>query len=145
MENNQGKHTLVKPSLIAPCGMNCAVCMAYLRIKNRCHGCRESYKNQPATRLYCRIKNCKKLKQSGSKYCDCEIPCKRLAHLDKRYKTKYGMSMIENLDNIRRLGIRKFVRNERLRWKCPACGGTICVHRWFCFNCGRKKRRFIYP
>jgi hypothetical protein len=28
------------------------------------------------------------------------------------------MSMIENLDNIRELGIRKFVKNEKVRWDC---------------------------
>jgi hypothetical protein len=27
-------------ALIAPCGMNCGVCMAYLREKNKCPGCR---------------------------------------------------------------------------------------------------------
>ena len=29
------------PDLIAPCGMNCNICMAYLREKNKCPGCRE--------------------------------------------------------------------------------------------------------
>ncbi len=27
-------------SIIAPCGMNCSICMAYLRGKNKCPGCR---------------------------------------------------------------------------------------------------------
>ncbi len=27
-------------SLIAPCGMNCGICLAYLRTKNVCPGCR---------------------------------------------------------------------------------------------------------
>ena len=39
------------------------------------------------------------------------------------------MSMIENLENIRVLGIRKFVNNEKVRWACSECGGTICVHK----------------
>jgi hypothetical protein len=29
-----------KYQLIAFCGMNCTLCMAYLRDKNRCPGCR---------------------------------------------------------------------------------------------------------
>ncbi|MFZ3074083.1 MAG: hypothetical protein WA093_03070 [Minisyncoccales bacterium] len=29
----------MKSNLIAPCGMNCALCMAYLREKNHCPGC----------------------------------------------------------------------------------------------------------
>jgi hypothetical protein len=55
--------------------------------------------------------------------------------LDKRYRTKYGMSMIENLNNIENLGIRQFVRNEIERWRCPECGGMICVHKPACIYC----------
>lgn len=29
-------------SLIAPCGMNCGTCIAYLRDKNKCPGCPEA-------------------------------------------------------------------------------------------------------
>jgi len=49
------------------------------------------------------------------------------------------MSMIENLENIRDEGIRKFVKNEDARWTCSRCGGRICVHDGFCIECGRKK------
>jgi uncharacterized OB-fold protein len=56
-------------------------------------------------------------------------------HMDKRYRTRYNMSVIENLENIQRLGIRKFVANEKIRWACPNCGGMICVHRQYCYRC----------
>jgi hypothetical protein len=46
------------------------------------------------------------------------------------------MSMLENLKNIEDLGIRAFVRNEKGRWTCLECGGTICVHRGYCSTCG---------
>jgi hypothetical protein len=49
------------------------------------------------------------------------------------------MSMIENLGNIRDIGIREFSRNEVSRWTCLRCGGTICVHKGYCYSCGRKK------
>jgi hypothetical protein len=29
-----------KLHLVAPCGMNCGICRAYLREKNKCPGCR---------------------------------------------------------------------------------------------------------
>ncbi|MDD5456566.1 MAG: hypothetical protein PHV30_05985 [Candidatus Margulisbacteria bacterium] len=32
----------MKPALIAPCGMNCAICLGYLREKNKCPGCSET-------------------------------------------------------------------------------------------------------
>jgi tRNA(Ile2) C34 agmatinyltransferase TiaS len=47
------------------------------------------------------------------------------------------MSMIENLGNIKKAGIRKFVSVEKRRWACPACGGTICVHKGRCARCGK--------
>ncbi len=130
----------IKSSLIAPCGMNCGICMAYLREKNRCTGCRISDINKPITVAKCKIKNCVELNKNTLKFCyEChEFPCKKIKHLDKRYRTKYIMSMVENLENIKKFGIRKFVKNEKTRWTCFQCGGIICVHRRYCYNCGAK-------
>jgi hypothetical protein len=125
---------LTKSELIAPCGMNCGICMAYLREKNRCPGCRASDKGKPITRTRCKIKTCKKLKSGFCYNCE-DFPCDRLSHLDKRYRTKYYMSMIENLESIRQIGLHKFVANEKIRWTCPKCGGTICVHKGYCSSC----------
>ena len=66
------------------------------------------------------------------------FPCQRLKHIDKRYRTKYFMSMIENLEFIRQYGIRQFVKNEKDRWTCATCGGIMCVHHGACFTCGIK-------
>jgi hypothetical protein len=62
-----------------------------------------------------------------------------MKHLDKRYRTNYNMSMIENLENIKEFGIRTFLRAEKKKWTCSECGGTICVHKGFCYSCGKKK------
>jgi hypothetical protein len=64
-----------------------------------------------------------------------------LKHLDKRYRTKYGMSMIENLENIRGFGIRRFVASESARWACPECGGMICIHNRYCYRCGKSSNK----
>lgn len=130
---------LITSKLIAPCGMNCGICMAYLRDKNHCPGCMEPDVNKPNSCIKCIIKNCEIIKKN--KFCfKCDnYPCTRLKNLDKRYRTKYGMSMIENLENINKLGIREFVKNEKVRWKCSKCGGTINVHRWKCFTCGAER------
>jgi hypothetical protein len=127
-----------KTNLIAPCGMNCGICLAYLREKNHCHGCRELDKNKKPTRWKCVIKNCKIIKNNNWKFCSdkCgEFPCKRMKSLDKRYRTKYDMSMLENLGYIKKNGIRKLVKKEEKRWRCPKCGGVICVHRKKCSSC----------
>lgn len=123
--------------LIAPCGMNCNVCIAHLRETNKCPGCRGSNGKKPITRVKCKIKTCKFLQTEDAKFCSqcTNFPCDTLKHLDERYRTKYNMSMIENLENIKDFGIREFLLNEKSRWACAKCGGTICVHKGYCFNC----------
>jgi hypothetical protein len=124
--------------LIAPCGMNCGICPAYLREKNKCTGCRGSDDNKSISLLRCKIRTCEVFKDSKVKFCfGCEnIPCDRLKHLEKRYRTKYSMSMVENLKNIENLGVRKFLESEKARWSCIKCGGTVCVHDKKCSSCG---------
>ena len=123
--------------LIAPCGMNCGICIGHLRDKNKCPGCRLMSETKSNYIKKCTIRNCPKEVKFCSDKCD-TYPCKRLNDLDKRYRTKYGMSMIENLENIKKNGIRKFVKNEKMRWRCK-CGNVICVHRDACIFCGRKR------
>ena len=124
-------------SLIAPCGMNCGLCLAYQRDKNTCPGCRMFDEKKPESCQKCIIVNCEHIKNSESGFCyDCEkFPCKRLKQLDKRYRTKYSMSMLENLEYIKNYGLKQFTEKEVERWKCPNCGAVRCVHRNFCLKC----------
>jgi len=132
--------SLNKFSLVAPCGMNCAICMHYLREKNKCLGCRGSDINKPDTRVRCKIKTCEVFKNGNAKFCfECgDFTCEKLEHLDQRYQIRYNMSMIENLDDIKNYGIKIFLKNENKKWTCSECGGTICVHKGYCFSCGKK-------
>jgi hypothetical protein len=128
--------------LIAPCGMNCSLCMSYMAMKNDlkkkgvkqsyCAGCRPRGKNCAFMK-----KACEKLGNGLVKYCfECEeFPCRRLHHLDERYRMNYGMSMIENLKYIKEKGMVKFLKSEEKKWQCPECGATICCHNGLCYNC----------
>lgn len=132
--------------LIAPCGMNCALCSSYLAMKNDlkstgimktyCAGCRPRGKNCAFMK-----KNCELLGEGKVQYChECaEFPCRRLKQLDKRYRTNYRMSMIENLTYIKEHGIDKFLKKEEEKWRCPECGGTICCHNGICYRCGLER------
>ncbi|WP_406655930.1 DUF3795 domain-containing protein [Methanolobus sp. ZRKC2] len=128
-------------SLLAPCGINCSVCMVYLRERNKCPGCRGPDDNKPISRTGCKIKNCTTFCKGDAEFCfECEdFPCKRLKGLDKTYRTKYSMSIIDNLENIREFGIVEFLENEITRWTCAKCGGTVCVHKGYCYSCGERK------
>src|SRR5665647_11660 len=131
----------IKYELIAPCGMDCAICYARLIRKTECPGCRGDDTSKSRSCINCIIARCDTLRETGSKYCSrkCErYPCRRLRDLDKRYRTKYHMSMIENLESIQAIGVRAFVRNEKVRWTCPGCGGMICVHTGCCSSCGKE-------
>jgi hypothetical protein len=140
MKHNLDPGSLIRSELIAPCGMNCAVCMGrLLREDNKCPGCRAKEGNKPRNCARCVIVNCETLRLSDSKFCSekcVEYPCKRLMDLDKRYREKYDMSMLENLHTIQEIGIRAFIKHERTRWSCNSCGGVICVHRGYCIVCG---------
>jgi len=127
----------MEKQLIAACGMNCGICLGYLREKNHCPGCRLNNAADASHCARCVIKNCERLARTPSNFCyDCEeYPCRRLKQLDKRYRTKYGMSMLENLGNIQKRGLDEFVLSEQERWACHDCGGTICVHRGYCLSC----------
>jgi len=132
----------ITAKMIAPCGMNCTLCIGSLREKNRCPGCQnddnDSVKAQ--SRMSCKIKTCENLKlYKRNIYCyRCvSFPCKRIVHLDKRYRTKYGMSMIDNLKQIQESGIMNFINSEKQKWKCQGCGGILSVHRESCLFCGQ--------
>lgn len=115
----------IKSDLIAPCGMNCGVCGAHLRAKKPCPGCRLVRPDRPEGRATCSLRDCET--RSG-KYCFAcaKYPCLRLRKLDARYRAKYGMSEIENLECVKAHGIRAFVAKERARWIDDA--GVFCVH-----------------
>ncbi len=132
----------MKKDLIAPCGMNCAVCMSFLA--------RETDLNSKGfNRTYCvgclpRGRNClfmagkcDTLGEGRVRFCfECgDFPCKRLRALDKRYRTKYHLSMLENLQAIQEAGMESFLAREETKWTCPECGGTICCHNGLCLHC----------
>ena len=128
--------------LIAPCGMNCGLCHAFLRSRNPCPGCRSDDRGKPKTRVACLIKNCESRIRTGTDFCgDCaSFPCGSLVRLDKRYRANYGMSMIDNLQAIKSSGMGGFLREEQARWECSRCGETICVHKAHCLGCQRRWR-----
>ncbi len=133
----------MKEDLIAPCGMNCSLCIAYIFGKNDlnkkgfhkkyCSGCIPRGKNCTFTLA----NHCELIGNGKVRYCfECNnYPCKYLKNLDKRYKTKYHMSMIDNLNHIKDNGIDNFIKEETKKWQCNNCGELICCHSNICLNC----------
>lgn len=135
---------MINTEHIATCGINCSLCIAYQRKKNKCSGCNSPNANKAKHCTSCYIKNCEELLKVEDKFCySCtKFPCKRLKQLDTRYRTKYGMSVIENLEIIKNQGIERFIEKEIKKWTCEKCGYLYCVHREQCQNCGSINEKF---
>jgi hypothetical protein len=139
----------MEAELIAPCGMNCGVCSAYIArrldlnkhgIKRKyCVGCRPRGQNCIFMGHICAL-----VGEGKVQYCyECKtFPCARLKQLDKRY-TKYTVSMTENLTMIKEQGIDAFLKTEEKKWKCPECGGVVCCHTGGCYQCHIEMRNAI--
>lgn len=122
--------------LIAPCGINCRLCRGYQRKKKPCLGCRVAVEAKSCHN--CIIRNCQERNMGLGGLCgECgSYPCQRLRNLDKRYRTKYHMSELDNLDYIMESGMDAFLTREEERWTCKACGTILCVHNDVCAGCG---------
>ncbi len=132
-----------RAALIAPCGMDCALCWAY-------QAQRHDLKKQGVNRKYCpgcipRGEHCRHMRDACEtigngrvRFCfECgKFPCDRLKRLDARYRTKYHMSMIENLQSIQSQGMDAFLRDQQARWTCKTCGeDLLCCHCGLCLSC----------
>jgi hypothetical protein len=134
----------MRSDLVAPCGMNCAVCVRYLSLRDRpaakqgqplCSGCR------PANKKCAFLKgSCPELRAGRLEFCfDCpRFPCPKLVSLDHRYVTRYSTSLINNLREIKQMGRERWLETEAFKWRCPYCGATFSIHDRKCCGCGRK-------
>jgi hypothetical protein len=132
--------------LIAPCGMNCGLCINYLAQTNdlKKQGFHKSYcpgcipRGKHCTYMH---GNCELLGTGQVRFCyQCgDFPCRRLKDFDKRYRGRYHMSMIENLNFIQERGMPEFLAQEEAKWRCSRCGGTICCHNGLCLKCDLDK------
>jgi hypothetical protein len=138
----------MEEKLIAPCGINCAVCSAYQSMdkdlnklgfrRKYCPGCIPRGKNCLHMGHQCEL-----LREGKVRFCfECDtFPCKRLKALDKRYSGKYRTNVIENLKNIQANGMDAFLEKEKVKWRCPTCGGVICCHSGQCLSCSLQALR----
>jgi hypothetical protein len=134
---------MIKSDMIAPCGLDCAICKRALQAENPCMGCRGPDEAKPDFCLNrCMIRKCERLRELEDDFCDVcpSYPCEDVLEKETRYTTAYPLfeSPMDNLANIRRQGMEAFLRKEHAAWTCFDCGGVICVHSGTCSGCGKE-------
>lgn len=131
---------IIENTMLATCGMNCMVCYVHLKDKNACNGCMMNNGTLPNHCKNCKIKEC--AQELGNTYCyDCNMfPCSNIKSLDKSYRDRYQVSLIENSNNIKENGFDAFFSKEIFKWTCKECGGVISLHDKECSDCKTKMK-----
>jgi hypothetical protein len=130
----------IPTTMLAPCGMNCHVCYVHLKEKKPCMGCRAQDASQPEHCRKCQIKDC--AASRGVDFCfECSLfPCATIKRLDKSYRQRYQVSLIDNATRIKAVGAKQHLLEEKEKWTCPDCGGAISLHDRACSECSREMK-----
>lgn len=137
---NKKRLNPISETLIAPCGMNCAVCSRYLAYINdlkrsQCAGCRPG--NRRCAYLFGKCKGINRAARGDAAFCfECALyPCAQIDRMDDRYRKNFDMSVKENLEYVKKKGISRFIEAQYRKYRCSRCGGLISVHNGKCFHC----------
>lgn len=130
-------------NLAGPCGFYCGTCRHYLaRAKDRlqekhlkygCQGCRVQDKNCAWVKRDCTL-----LRSNQIDFCfECpDFPCANLLKFDERHQRDDQISPILNLLHIQASGPQQWLAEQAVEWRCPACGGALCIMDRECYDCG---------
>ncbi|MBT4333438.1 MAG: DUF3795 domain-containing protein [Candidatus Cloacimonetes bacterium] len=111
------KKNPISEELIAPCGMNCTICSRYLfHVNNlkrsQCVGCRP--RNKKCEYLFGKCTGINNISTGKADFCSkCDqYPCRQINRMDKRYRNNYDMSVKDNLEDIKSIGISKIIDEQ---------------------------------
>ena len=145
VRHNVKKSNSISEELIAPCGMNCAICSKYLSYINdlnrsQCGGCRTG--KDSCSYLFDKCTGINNSSKRDAVFCfECDqYPCKQIDRMDDRYRKNYRMSVKDNLENIRKMGTAEFANEQYRKYRCSTCGGLISIHNRKCFKCDEVSR-----
>lgn len=133
---------MFEKTMIGCCGLDCSACGA-AHGENPCRGCAGPDECKPEfCRAICGIKLCEKRINNKYRFCyECpDYPCEITYEHDLRCRMEYasGESPFENLKKIRKVGVERFLHEERAKWTCVECGGVIRSQDGVCSGCGRQ-------
>lgn len=132
-------------NLAGPCGFYCGACRHYLarakgllkekNLKHGCKGCRVQDKKCAWIKRDCAL-----LKKGQVTFCfECaDFPCDSLKKFDQRHLRDDKLSPVDHLLRIKTIGAEQWLKEQEEEWKCPECGGNLCIMDRECYDCGHK-------
>lgn len=124
-------------AMIAPCGLNCALCYRHLG-KKPCPGCRKLEPEPESYQRKCVMRDC--VSARGLFSCaDCvQRPCKRVKAFEKRYREGYGVDLAADAARQREAGVETLFQEQIESHTCGVCGHLINLHDGICSGCKRQ-------
>ena len=126
----------IPKEMLAPCGVLCLACSAYLDKKKPCPGCHAPLEEQKRKScMNCAKKIC--AIEKGHRWCfECiRFPCACIKDLSKRYAKNYDVDLVQNGMEAKE-NMEAFLQALRIRFTCPECGGIMNQHQQKCSVCG---------
>jgi len=144
--------------LVAPCGLFCGACRAYLAtLENndesrpgskqpsmQCDGCLGGGR-APAHISKCEIRACAANKTKTGRCSECaEFPCSRITDFNNDGMQHHG-EVLENLRQLRTMGIKDWTKHEEDRWACPKCQAKLSWYDAECPKCKTPRSDKLFP
>lgn len=169
---NNDQNSGDREKLVATCGMYCGACPTYIAAQTNdeekkktvlkqlnqllpepaklkiedlvCDGCMGAGRIYPSCRS-CAIRSCTGDKQDVARCSDCpDFPCSRITDFNKAGMAYHG-NILHNLEQVRKIGLKKWAKYEEERWQCPECLSPISWIDTKCLNCGAPRSERLFP
>ena len=153
-------------NLVAPCGLYCGACPMYLATQEnndqrlasrfgpgskqpsmesmRCDGCLGGGR-LPAHAPKCAIRECAASKTKTRRCSECaEFPCSRITDFNNDGVQHHG-EVLENLRQLRTMGIKDWTKHEEDRWRCSSCQTKFSWYDAECPKCKTPRSNKLFP
>jgi hypothetical protein len=158
-----------KENLVAVCGLYCGACPMYIATqtgdeqKQRdllkqfsagpmklkledllCDGCIGGDRVASFCRS-CEMRACPNDKKDVVRCSDCsEFPCSRITSFNNDGMWHHA-EVLNNLEQIRKMGIKEWAKYDEERWQCPKCRMPMAWYDSECSHCGEKRSERLFP
>jgi hypothetical protein len=167
--SNSNSSTQAKENLVAVCGLYCGACPMYLATQSNdkekqeallkqfssgptqlkmedilCDGCIGNGRVASFCSR-CEMRACPNDKKDVTRCSDCqEFPCTLITNFNNDGMPHHG-EVLNNLQQIKKMGIEKWAQYDEERWQCPECTSRISWYDSKCSKCSapRSERLFV--